>query len=69
MWSMPFWGMGWMWLVLLILGVVAYWIYTAFMPRRRRRRGEDPLETARTRLARGEITAEEFEEIRKNLQR
>jgi uncharacterized membrane protein len=59
-----------MWLVLILLAGVAYWIYsTAFAPRRRRRRGEDPMEATRMRLARGEITAEEFEEIRKNLQR
>jgi putative membrane protein len=61
--------MGWMWLVLILLAGVAYWIYSAaFAPRRRRWMGEDPMEAARMRLARGEITAEEFEEIRKNLQ-
>lgn len=55
--------------MLILLAGVAYWIYSAaFAPRRRRWMGEDPMEAARMRLARGEITAEEFEEIRKNLQ-
>ncbi|MCW3992254.1 MAG: SHOCT domain-containing protein [Candidatus Bathyarchaeota archaeon] len=38
------------------------------VPRTYRRPREDPLEVARIRLARGEITAEEFEKIRETLE-
>jgi len=64
----PMWGMGsmmWFW-VFLILGV-GYWFWwygPRDYPRRGYRRQEDSLEIARARLARGEITLEEFEKIK-----
>ena len=63
------WLMGWgMWLWFLVLAVLGYLAYTWFRPRRRIVR-EDPLEVARMRLARGEITAEEYEELVRRLKR
>lgn len=53
---------------LAVLAVIAYWIYSStYRGRTYRRRGSDPLTVARMRLARGEITAEEFEAIKKKL--
>jgi putative membrane protein len=66
MWG--FWGMGWgMWFWLLILAGVGYLFYTTRLPTTYRRR-EEPIEVARMRLARGEITQEEFENVRKTLE-
>jgi len=63
------WLMGWgMWLWVLVLAGLGYLAYTWFRPRRRVAR-EDPLEVARLRLARGEITAEEYEELVRRLKR
>ena len=68
MWN--FWGMGWgMWFWLLVIVGFGYLFYTTTVPRTHRRRREDPLEVARMRLARGEITPEEFEKIRETLER
>ncbi len=57
-----------MWLWFLVLAGLGYLAYTWFRPRRRAVR-EDPLEVARMRLARGEITAEEYEELVRRLKR
>jgi putative membrane protein len=66
MWN--FWGMGWgMWFWLLVLIGLGYLFYINYRPRAYYRAREDPLEVARLRLARGEITSEEFEEIKKTL--
>lgn len=68
MWN--FWGMGWgMWFWLFILIGVGYLFYLSYRPRSYRVQRENPLEVARLRLARGEITSEEFEEIRKTLEK
>ena len=68
MWN--FWGMGWgMWFWLLVIIGLGYLFYTTTIPRARGRRREDPLEIARMRLARGEITPEEFEKLRETLDR
>lgn len=65
-------GTGWMgwyiWLWFLALAGLSYLVYTWFRPRRRIVRNK-PLEAARLRLARGEITAEEYEEIMRRLRR
>lgn len=60
-----------MWLGLIVIAAVGYWIFSStYLPRAYRvRRKEDPLETARMRLARGEISVEEFEEIKAKLLR
>ena len=65
---MGFWGLGWgMWFWLLIIGGAAYFFFITYRPRRDYYR-ETPLEIARNRYARGEITSEEFEEIKRNLE-
>lgn len=52
----------------LALVAIGYGIYyTIYRPRPYVRREKDSIEIARIRLARGEITAEEFEEIKKKL--
>jgi len=66
MWSS--WGMGWgMWFWFLILVGVGYLFYLSYRPRTYRSQREDPIEVAKLRLARGEISSEEFEEISKTL--
>jgi len=67
------WGMGWMmWFWILILfgcgWYFFWWLPRPYRYRRYRRSREDPLEIARRRLAEGEITPEEYEEIRKNIE-
>jgi len=61
--------MGWwmlLWPVaLLAVGVVFY--YVLMGPRTKLVREDEALEIARRRFARGEITAEEFEEVKKRL--
>ena len=62
-----------MWLILLVgLGILAYLIYISFRPRSQPRTEQgvrnDQLGVARDRLARGEITAEEFDQIKKRLE-
>jgi putative membrane protein len=70
-------GMGW-WMVIGSIWMVVFWgaiiwlvvwgirALTGGQPRRDE--GDTPLEIARKRLARGEITREQFEELRKALQ-
>ena len=68
MWN--FWGMGWgMWLWLLILIGAGYLFYLRFIPRSSRSFRKDPLEVARFRLARGEISPEEFQRISEALKK
>ncbi len=58
-----------MWIWVLIFCGLCYWGWGWFRPRRYRRYSyrQDPLEIARERLARGEITPEEYEEIKRTL--
>ncbi len=66
-------GMGggmWIWFLLFIGGG---WFFFSWWPRPYQRTSyrdemEDPLEVARLRLAKGEITTEEYEEIRNTLE-
>ena len=63
-------GMGWgmfLWPIVFMLIIVS--LYFGFVPRRDIivNRENEALEIARMRYARGEITAEEFEEIKKRL--
>lgn len=62
--------MGWMWIIL--IGLAVYLIYlnnnsrsTGSGPSSLR---ENPLEIAQKRYARGEITKEQFEELKRDLQ-
>ena len=58
-----------MWVLLLVIGFIAYWVYGWYPPKRYRAHPVErtPLEITQERLARGEITSEEYEEIRKKL--
>lgn len=70
MWN--FWGMGWgmwIWVLILVLIGVGYLFYLSYISRGHRVEREDPLEVARLRLARGEITSKEFEELKKTLEK
>jgi putative membrane protein len=73
-------GTGWGWWVLMSLGMIAFWVAIIYLvlwllrgtPRRPREPQEPPaddsaLEVLQRRLAAGEISGEEFEEIRKLL--
>ena len=65
-----YWPMsGMMWIWLLVIGGLCYWAFGWSRPRRYRaypvRR--DSMEIARERLAKGEITPEEFDEIMNKL--
>lgn len=68
----PMGGMSWIWMILLFgCGSLFFW----YRPRHYRRyrslrhygymRNEDPLDLASARLAKGEITFEEYEKIKK----
>jgi putative membrane protein len=62
------WGMGWgMWFWLLVIIGFGYIFYIMAVNRTPPRYDPDPLEVARLRLAKGEITSEEFEKIRETL--
>ena len=66
-------GMGWMMWAWIPLLLGCGWFFFSWWPSSNRNRPyqryeEAPLEVARMRLAKGEITPEEFEEIRKIIQ-
>ncbi|MGE6368724.1 SHOCT domain-containing protein [Planococcus kocurii] len=75
----PGWGMGWgmgggIWMILALLVIIGIAVY--YFTKNKNNNGftnsqqgtkTDALEIARTRLAKGEITTEEFEEIKKKL--
>jgi len=68
------WGMGWgMWIWLLILigarSIDRYLYYLNVIPRSSQSLMKDRLEVARFRLARGEITPEEFQTISEALKK
>ncbi len=67
----PMWGMGgmmWFWVFLIIAGYWFWWYGPRYIQRRRYWNRLDPLDQARARLARGELSLEEFEEIKKAIQ-
>ena len=53
--------------MILILGIAAYLIYVN-MEKKNGGEEDSPLETVKKRYARGEITFEEFEQIKKDLE-
>jgi len=64
----PMWGTGWMmWPWFLVVGGILYIFFGGYRPRMRVERELSPIEIARMRYARGEITLEEFEEIKRTL--
>lgn len=69
-WGMHGWGYGafvaWM-LFILVVVVIAYVVYKLFSGAHPRSPMETPLEILKRRYARGEITKEEFERMRRDL--
>ena len=66
MWN-PFMIGGGPWIWFLILAGLGFLFWSSYKPGGYRRIREDPVEIARMRLARGEISSEEFERIKKTL--
>jgi len=57
-----------MWFWFLIIAGFAFLMWSNYYPRRQASMNhKDPLEYAKLRLARGEITVDEFEKIRKTI--
>jgi len=72
-WMGDSWGMGWMMWAWIPLLLGCGWFFFWWLPRSNRYGGyrrydEEPLEVAKMRLANGEISPEEFEEIRKTIE-
>jgi putative membrane protein len=61
------WGMTMMVIFWGVLIALAVWAIQAFRPRDGENRGETPLAIAQRRYAAGEISREEFEQIRRDL--
>ena len=68
-WWMPFFGMGMMLFWIVVIGLVI-WGITRFMNSKRQRwdTSESSMTILRSRLARGDITREQFEELEETLQ-
>lgn len=61
-------GGGWIWMILAVVLVVAFvWLVGIDRSRRDRSAPDDAAATLRSRFARGEITAEEYEQARRVL--
>lgn len=63
---MMFFG-GWMWLIWVVIIGLIIWGIVAFSRREDSAGKGNPLEIAKERYARGEISKEEFEQLKKNL--
>lgn len=64
------WGMGWWWIIGLIIVIAIVWMVVKGMNRNAnagQNSGKSALEILKERYARGEIEKEEFEERKKNL--
>ena len=74
MWQIPagmgWWmGLGWLWILILWGGIIALvvWIVKKLTEKGQTNSKRDPLDVAKERYAKGEITREEFEQIKKDL--
>jgi len=68
MWKCPLGHMGnWGWFVWVVILAVVIWIVAA-RPRAGRQAEETPLEIVKRRYAKGEISREEFERMKKDLE-
>lgn len=64
----PFWGMGWlMWLIPLLIIVGIYFFLKIISQKKSSQNPESPLDILKKRYANGEITKEQFEEMKKNI--
>lgn len=62
-----FWGMHWFWWILWMLFI--FWIFaTPYDIPGQRKRKEPPLDILKKRLANGEISKEEYEELKKTIE-
>jgi putative membrane protein len=67
----PGWGwmlMGWLWMALFWGAVIGLVVWTVRRTSAPRATGERPLDVLKARYARGEITKEQFQEMRREVQ-
>jgi putative membrane protein len=68
MMSNPYWGMGWgMWFIPLLVILVIYLLIKNNSQTKSEQGSETPMEILKKRYANGEITKEQFEEIKKDI--
>lgn len=68
MWNNPGWGMGCgMWLIPLIALLVIYLLIKNNFRNKNGQSKESPFDILKERYAKGEITKEQFEEMKKNI--
>lgn len=69
------WGLGWLFMLfnlalpLIIIGLFAWWAFSRTSPARVHAGGNDALEILKARYARGEITVEEYQRVKADLER
>ncbi|MFV8360983.1 SHOCT domain-containing protein [Flavobacterium sp. LS1P3] len=62
------WGMGWgMWFIPIIIILAIYFLVKKYLQTKSGPNSESPIEILKRRYANGEITKEQFEEIKKNI--
>ncbi len=62
------WGMGWgMWFIPLLAILVIYFLVKNRFPTNSGESAESPMEILKKRYAKGEITKEQFEEMKKDI--
>jgi len=68
MMSNPCWGMGWeMWFIPLLVILVIYLLIKNNSQTKSEQSTETPMETLKKRYANGEITKQQFEEMKKDI--
>ncbi len=67
-WHMTGFGGGFMWLVIIIFVVLVIYLLAGGVSPEKEKPSEEPLEILKRRYARGELTREEFEEMKKQIQ-
>ena len=68
MWNNPGWGMGWgMWFIPLLIIILIYFLVKNIWQTKDGQSDESPMEILKKRYAKGEITKEQFEEMKKDI--
>ena len=63
-----FWGMGWgMWIIPLLIILTIYFLVKNISQTKSSQGSESPMDILKKRYAKGEITKEQFEEMKKNI--
>ena len=63
-----FWGMGWgMWIIPLLIILTIYFLVKNISQTKSSQGPESPMDILKKRYAKGEITKEQFEEMKKNI--